>query len=863
MGSPDSVRGELGMLLRRHRMAAGLTQEELAERSGLSVRAISNIERGRTAGPYSRSVRMLAQALKLPDQVREELQQAARPKQNGQQPDQTASPYGYREPVSQPVMVPHWPVPRQLPPAIGHFVGRAAELVALTGRLAEIDGTDRASVISVISGTPGAGKTALAVRWAHRVADRFPGGQICIDLHGYDAREPVTAADALACLLRALGVRDRDLPPTGEERAAAFRTALAGRRVLLLLDNAASAEQVRPLLPGDPASVTIITSRDSMVGLVARNGATRVQLDALTAAESVELLRALIGERVDAEHAAAAMLAAQCCGLPLALRITAELAASRSGSSLADLAAELADEQSRLDLLDAGADPGTSVRAVFSWSYQHLGPDAARVFRLIALHPGSDIDSYGAAALTGLTVDRSRQILHRLEQAHLLQPARPGRYFMHDLVRAYARELAAAQDSADERGTAVTRLVGYYLGAAGAAMDALYPAERHRRPAITTSAPSIPPIRGDPAAARGWADQERAALVEITRTAMDHGLYLQVAWLSAILFRYLDAGGYYQEAAVIHDCARQAAAATGDFAAEADALISLGLAETWQGRYQEATGHLNSALLLCERTGELRGQSRALHNLGLGSIQHGHYEEAAGYYTRALALYSRQGDWTGEARALCNLALIDARQGRYEQAIGRYQQALELSRQIGDRNGEAHQLGGIADIQQRLGRYGEAATTFDQAIALYRQTGDRQGEARTLADRCQVALRQGNNALAADLGRQAVSLSQDIDDRSGLAGALSALGDSLLATGQPDQASAEYLAALHTATAVGDKLEQARAHHGLARSYHAAGKADQAGEHLQAALTQYTDLDAPEADQILTQIATDTAYSVT
>jgi tetratricopeptide (TPR) repeat protein len=569
--------------------------------------------------------------------------------------------------------------------------------------------------------------------------------------------------------------------------------------------------------------VTIITSRDSLVGLVARHGATRVQLDALTAFESAELLRALIGGRVDADYAAASMLAAQCCGLPLALRITAELAASRPSSSLANLAAELADEQSRLDLLDAGADPGTSVRAVFSWSYRHLDLDAARVFRLIALHPGSSIDGYCAAALTGLTVNRSRQILHQLARVHLLEPAGPGRYLTHDLVRVYARELAAAQDSADERGTAVACLVGYYLGAAAVAMDALYPAERHRRPAITTSAPSIPPIRGNPSAARAWADQERAALVAITRTAMDHGLYPQVAWLSATLFRYLDAGGYYQEAAVIHDCARQAAADTGDAAAEAGALISLGLAETWQGRYQQATDHLNSALLLCERTGELQGQARALHNLGL----------------------------------------IDARQGRYEQAIGRRQQALELSRQIGDRNGEAHQLAGIADIHQRRGHYGEAAATLDQALALYRQTGDRQGEARALADRCQAALKQGDKALAADLGRQAVRLSQDIDDRSGLAGALNALGDSLLAISQPDHASAEYRAALHAATTVGDKLEQARAHHGLARSYQATGNPDQADAHLEAALTLYTDLDAPEADQILTQTATGTGCPVT
>jgi tetratricopeptide (TPR) repeat protein len=442
---------------------------------------------------------------------------------------------------------------------------------------------------------------------------------------------------------------------------------------------------------------------------VARHGARRVQLDRLSLGESGELLRALIGERVDAEHDAAARLADQCCGLPLALRITAELAASRAGSALADLAAELADEQSRLDLLDAGADPGTSMRAVFSWSYQHLSPDAALVFRLIALHSGPDIDGYCAAALTGLSVDRARQVLNRLVHAHLLECARPGRYLLHDLVRAYARELTAAEDSARERDTAIVRLVDYYLSAASAAMDTLYPAERHRRPAITTSARSIPAVRGDPSAARTWVDQERAVLSAITRTAMDHGLDLQVTWLSATLFRYLDAGGYYQEATVIHDCARQAAARSGDPAAEADALISLGLAETWQGRYQEATSHLNSAMLLCERIGQLGSHARALNNLGLGSIQRGHYEEAASYLTRALALCRRQGDRTGEARALHNLAIIDARQGRYERAIGCHQQALALSRQIGDRNGEAHQLGGIADIHRRQGRYGEAA----------------------------------------------------------------------------------------------------------------------------------------------------------
>ena len=262
--------------------------------------------------------------------------------------------------------------------------------------------SDAAAVpIMVLAGTAGVGKTALAVRWARRAAAAFPDGQLYVNLRGYDPGAPVAPADALAGFLRALGLAGEDIPAGEDERAAAYRSLLDGRRVLVVLDNAASVEQARPLLPGSPSCLVVVTSRDSLAGLVARHGARRLALDMLPAADAIGLLRTLIGDRVDAEPDAAAELAAQCARLPLALRVAAELAAASPDSRLAELAGELAGEQRRLDLLDAGGDERTAVRGVFSWSYRHLPAAAARAFRLIGLHPGPDLDAYAVAALTG------------------------------------------------------------------------------------------------------------------------------------------------------------------------------------------------------------------------------------------------------------------------------------------------------------------------------------------------------------------------------------------------------------------------------------------------------------------------------
>ncbi len=385
-------------------------------------------------------------------------------------------------------------VPRQLPADVAAFTGRARELaeldrlLAVGGKRGDAGGDSAPAGISAITGMAGVGKTALAVRWAHQVAERFPDGQLYVDLRGYDPGQPMPAADALAGFLRALGVPGRDIPAEEQERAALYRSLLAGRRMLVVLDNVSEVEQVRPLLPGAKGCVAAVTSRDSLSGLVARHGAARLDLDLLPLPDAVSMLRALIGSRVDADPAAAVALADRCSRLPLALRVAAEQAAALSPAPVRELVGELADQQRRLELLDVGGDPRTAVREVFSWSCRHLDADAARAFRLIALHPGSDWGHYAAAALAGITVNRADRMLRLLARAHLIRPAGAGRYGMHDLLRDYGAEQAVRDDAELARRAALTRLFDYYLHTAAAAIDTLNPAELHRRPRFPAAA---------------------------------------------------------------------------------------------------------------------------------------------------------------------------------------------------------------------------------------------------------------------------------------------------------------------------------------------------------------------------------------
>ena len=758
------------------------------------------------------------------------------------------------ESTHQPPRLPE--TPRQLPADVRHFIGRTGELQALSGLLPGNARAGGAVVISVIGGTAGVGKTALAVHWAHQVADCFPDGQLYVNLRGYDPAQPVSAADALAGFLRSLGVPGQDIPPEPDQRAARYRSLLAGKRMLVVLDNAGSAGQVRPLLPGTPACTVVVTSRDALAGLVARDGATRLDLDLLPLEDAVTLLRTLIGARADAEPDATAELAARCCRLPLALRVAAELAVTRPDVPLAGLAGELADLSTRLDLLNAGGDPGTQVRMVFSWSCRHLGAEDARTFRLLGLHPGPDLEPYAAAALVGTTVSQARRALDVLARAHLIQPAGPGRYGMHDLLRGYARELSATVDGGQGQQAALARLFDHYLHAAAAAMDTLFPAERHRRPCIPRPDTPVPPL-ADPAAARQWLDAQRAALVAVAGHAAARDWPGHAIRLSATLSRYLDNGCYFPEATAIYSHALGAARRTGDRAAEAAALNQIGVVNWQQSRLRQAAARHRQALALFRVAGDRAGEARALGRMGLAETALGRYEHAARHQQEAVAIYRDIGDRFGEAYALSNLGFARRLQGRYQEAAGYYQQTLDLSREIGDRRGEAWALARLGVIDLQLGCYQQAAGYLQQALALAQalEIGDKSDEAQILASLGDVYLGLGRYEQAAGNFEQALAMSREIGDRVLEANAQNGLGDVLCRTGDADKARAHHATALRLASEADAPREQAHAHSGLARACQADGNPAQARHHWQQALTRYAAIGAPEASEIRAQLA--------
>ncbi|MEN3362579.1 MAG: hypothetical protein V7637_6561, partial [Mycobacteriales bacterium] len=786
-------------------------------------------------------------------------------------------------------------VPAQLPADVPAFTGRAAELAELTGLLATGPGLSTMDggpvLISAVSGMAGVGKTALAVRWAHRVRRQFPDGQLFIDLRGYDPEQPVPPGAALARFLTALGLSSSDIPLDEDDRAAVYRTLLDGRRMLVLLDNAASVGQVRPLLPGSPSCLVLVTSRDPLPGLVARHGARRLDLDVLPHAEALALLRALVGVRVDAEPAAADALAGQCGRLPLALRVAAEVAAARAGTSLGGLVAELADEQRRLDVLAAGGDPRTGVRTVFSWSYQQLPAPAGGLFRRLGLHPGPDVDGYAAAALAGVPLAEADRLLGVLADAHLIQPtAAPGRYGMHDLLRAYAAGLIGSEDPAADRAAALTRLLDYYLATAAAAMDLRYPAESRYRPRIRPAATPAPPLP-DAAAAQAWLDRERPALVAAVHAASygtapgpGRGWPEHATRLARTLFRYLDAGGHYLDSMAVHGCAREAAVRAGDLAAQAHALTSLGAGYHRLGQYPQAADHYQRALGLFLDAGDPVGEARTLTNLGAVREWQGGYDEAAEHYRRALVGYRRAADNLGEARALTSLGAVRRRQGRYAQAADHYRQALDLHRanadrvgearaltslgvvwlrqgqpglaaqhhqralalyrECGDRGGEAYALDNLGLVRQRQASYGLAAEHHQHALAIYRETGDRDGEAEALANLGAMHLLQRHYPDAISHHHRALAIYREIGGRGGEVSVRNGLGEALLEAGEPGAAREQHTAALRLATEIGDGYEQARAHAGIGLSYPPGS--DTARRHQDAALARWHDLGVPE-----------------
>ncbi|MEO9237536.1 MAG: NB-ARC domain-containing protein, partial [Jatrophihabitantaceae bacterium] len=483
----------------------------------------------------------------------------------------------------------------EAPADVASFVGRSAELSQLDRQLL----TSRrpsALPLVLVAGTGGVGKTALAVHWAHSAARHFPDGCLYLDLRGFGAGEPIRPSDALASLLRRLG----SLPvPLGlDERATQYRTALAGRRMLLLLDNGCDPAQVRPLLPGQPGCAVIVTSRDTFAGLVARDGAHRVELQRLPLADAASLLSTLLAARPDLDPDELAALAERCARLPLALRLAAELASSRPEASIADLVDELASEQRALQLLNAGGDEQSSAAAVFSWSYRQLRPPVARLFRLLGLVPGSSVDAPAAAALAELTQGEAAELLDSLRRVNLIESGPSGRFGQHDLLRAYAKALAEAEESDLAQDDAVRRLVDYQLRSSRAAVRIGYSTQ------------------ADSAAALDWLEAERNNLMAGLNLASQRGWTELVNQLAGVLFGHLLSCGHLDDAVTLAERHAEAARRAGDLAAESDALNNLGLVDRVQGRIEPALAHHLQALQIARRLGDRAREVRGLDAAG-------------------------------------------------------------------------------------------------------------------------------------------------------------------------------------------------------------------------------------------------------
>jgi DNA-binding SARP family transcriptional activator len=619
--------------------------------------------------------------------------------------------------------------PRQLPAAVRCFAGREAELATLTGLATAQAELAPTVLITAIGGTAGVGKTALAVRWAHQVADRFGDGQLYVNLRGYDPGQPVTAAEALAGFLRSLGVPGPSIPAGEDERAARYRSLLAGRQMLIVLDNARSVEQVRPLLPGTPTCAVVVTSRDSLAGLVARDGAVRLDLDLLPLADAVALLRELIGGRVDAESDAAETLAQQCARLPLALRVAAELAAARPHIPLASLVTQLAGERHRLDLLQAGRDPATSVRAVFSWSTGQLGAEAARMFRLLGLHPGPDISVPAAASLAGIAEGDARRLLGELARAFLVAEHVAGRYAFHDLLRAYAADQAYDNDT--DRREAVGRVLDHYLHTAARAALQLVPSKEPvvlgpPRPGATTGQPA------DYAQAMAWFEAEHQVLLAEVGVADNSGFDAHAWQLPWAMADFQLRRGYWEEQVAVQRTALAAATRLGDTAAQALSGRLLGVACAELGDHDQARSHFAGSLRLYQQLGDCLGEAKIHHNLGGLAERQGRYADALGHAKKALRLFQAIGDRRSEAVALNSAGWCHGLLGEYQQAREFCRQAVTVCAETGDLWTEGFSWDSLGYAEHQLGNLAEAAGCYQRAVDLLRETGDRFQEAHTL-----------------------------------------------------------------------------------------------------------------------------------
>lgn len=721
-------------------------------------------------------------------------------------------------------------VPAQLPRSVADFTGRAGQLRWLDEHIQDHAGTP---VTLAVTGAAGVGKTALALYWAHRVRDRFPDGQLYVNLRGFAAEPPMRPEQALARLLRSLGVAPEQVPVDPDEAAALYRTLLAAKRVLVLLDNAATPEQVRPLLPGASDCLALVTSRDRLGGLVALDGARQLPLGVLDPAEARTLLARILGaDRVRQETDAAARLAQLCDYLPLALRIAAINLSGQPGRAIIDGVTELAGSD-RLNALQVDGDDQAAVRAAFDLSYAALDEPDRRLFRLLGLSPCPDHAPRAAAALADIPVERARRALDRLERTHLILQTTPGRYGFHDLIKLYARDGAAGA----EGDSALARLFAFYLGGADVAKRLLYPQALQlsgppEQPRPEAGAPAFE----DAAAALAWLDAERSGLIAAVTHAAAHGPR-DVAWRLADTLRgYLSLRRDPDDWQTVAEAARAAAGHDGDLTAQAAAELNLAQVHQSRGLHQQALNHYGQALTLAQRAGWRECECAVLNNLGNVHWKLGSLGEAADHYSQAIAIARQTGQHTIHATGLANLSMVYRSQGQLARAAELQHEALARHQQAGYRNGEAIALENMGEIYLDLGELDRALDYLDRALPVFRESGNRYGEVLVLNTLAAVHRDAGRQDSALDLADRAVELAVEIGDRRAEADALNTRATVRTRLGRPDLAAEEHGRALAIAREVGNPQPRLESLVGLAAAHCRLGNLGRASAHGQEAL---------------------------
>ncbi|OXM59063.1 ATP-binding protein, partial [Amycolatopsis vastitatis] len=689
-----------------------------------------------------------------------------------------------------------------LPRDISYFTGRRLALERILSASARTAGGTM--VISAIDGMAGVGKTTLAVHVAHRLAGRFPDAQLFVDLNAHSpGRTPMSPSAALEKLLRALGLGTEVIPPDVEDRSALWRAQLARRRVLVVLDNASDTTQIKPLLPGSPQSLALVTSRQRLTNL----DANLISLDVMPLADARDLFVKVVGDdRPLADPSATEEVLRLCGCLPLAIQIAGARLRHRTAWTTSYLAARLRDDHRRLEELETD---DLSVATAFSLSYEQLSDDEKLVFRMAGLAPGADIEPHAVAALIGCAPEEAETKLENLVDAHLLQQLVPSRYRFHDLIRAHAAKLSSTIDSEADRSAALTRLFDYYLSTASKAMDSVAPTDWAHRPKLSDrTAATVDVSNYD--RALGWLNAERSNLVSMSEFTVLHGWPTYACLLSSTVWRYFHICGNHDEALAVHTNAITAASALGNVLFEADALASRGYINWFLGHYQRALVDCQAAVRIAADKGDRSLEGRALHALGLVHTRLGSNEQAGEVLQRTLAAGRETGDQDLEGYALRGLGEIYFNLGRHGEAIASYEEAVSVARKAGN-----HTIEGYA-----LRALGEICSTMDQH--------------RKALDHCMRAL---------ELARR--TRNRNIENR-----ALRTLGEIHCRLSEPEESGRRYEEALNLAKETGNRYEEARAHEGVGDARIECGDARAATVHWQQALELYDQLGVPDSDRV-------------